>query len=241
MMNNIKPNVCLISGEKAYDPKLFHYRVERVMIDDHNVPSLEWVICHAVYSCFEELQCEVIGVYCVFHRDMLRFTASVREWMAADSRNIIAIHCKGGKGDTTFCVVHKTLCNMRWQIYLVFDAQGGSSKSGWDVFSAVTGRTGTMVCTWLIDIDQFESAQVPSKNKCKFVQNFKCMPFDFRLAFMFGRTVWTTSVKGARIKAWARNSRVSKLRLRSESCHVKPCVQAETVFTVRLGQMAAFL
>lgn len=40
-MNNIKPNVCLIPGEKGYDPKHFHYRVERVMIDDHNVPSLE--------------------------------------------------------------------------------------------------------------------------------------------------------------------------------------------------------
>lgn len=30
--------------------------------------------------------------------DMLRYTACVREWMAADSRNVIAIHCKGGKG-----------------------------------------------------------------------------------------------------------------------------------------------
>uniref|UniRef100_A0A671M147 Phosphatidylinositol 3,4,5-trisphosphate 3-phosphatase TPTE2-like n=1 Tax=Sinocyclocheilus anshuiensis TaxID=1608454 RepID=A0A671M147_9TELE len=81
-------NLC---SEKGYDPKFFHYRVERVMIDDHNVPSLH---------------------------DMLRYTACVREWMAADSSNVIAIHCKGGKG-----------------------------------------RTGTMVCTWLIDSDQFESAQ----------------------------------------------------------------------------------
>uniref|UniRef100_A0A673KFH7 Phosphatidylinositol 3,4,5-trisphosphate 3-phosphatase TPTE2-like n=1 Tax=Sinocyclocheilus rhinocerous TaxID=307959 RepID=A0A673KFH7_9TELE len=81
-------NLC---SEKGYDPKFFHYRVERVMIDDHNVPSLQ---------------------------DMLRYTACVREWMAAESNNVIAIHCKGGKG-----------------------------------------RTGTMVCTWLIDSDQFESAQ----------------------------------------------------------------------------------
>lgn len=82
-------NLC---SEKGYDPQFFHYRVERVFIDDHNVPSLE---------------------------DMLKYTEGVREWMAADSRNIIAIHCKGGKG-----------------------------------------RTGTLVCTWLIDSDQFESAQV---------------------------------------------------------------------------------
>uniref|UniRef100_A0A672RGA7 Phosphatidylinositol-3,4,5-trisphosphate 3-phosphatase n=1 Tax=Sinocyclocheilus grahami TaxID=75366 RepID=A0A672RGA7_SINGR len=67
-------NLC---SEKGYDPKFFHYRVERIMIDDHNVPSLE---------------------------DMLRYTTCVREWMAADSRNVIAIHCKGGKERTgTVC------------------------------------------------------------------------------------------------------------------------------------------
>ncbi|XP_068021333.1 phosphatidylinositol 3,4,5-trisphosphate 3-phosphatase TPTE2-like isoform X2 [Melanerpes formicivorus] len=81
-------NLC---SEKGYDPKYFHYRVERIFIDDHNVPALQ---------------------------DMLKFTASVREWMSRDEKNIIAIHCKGGKG-----------------------------------------RTGTMVCTWLIDSDQFESAK----------------------------------------------------------------------------------
>ena len=34
----------------------------------------------------------------VYYRDMLKYTANVREWMAADDKNIIAIHCKGGKG-----------------------------------------------------------------------------------------------------------------------------------------------
>uniref|UniRef100_A0A8C2Z7L3 Transmembrane phosphatase with tensin homology n=1 Tax=Cyclopterus lumpus TaxID=8103 RepID=A0A8C2Z7L3_CYCLU len=81
-------NLC---SEKGYDPQFFHYKVERVFIDDHNVPSLE---------------------------DMLKYTANVREWMSADPKNIIAIHCKGGKG-----------------------------------------RTGTLVCTWFIDSDQFESAK----------------------------------------------------------------------------------
>ncbi|XP_056417960.1 phosphatidylinositol 3,4,5-trisphosphate 3-phosphatase TPTE2-like isoform X2 [Hyla sarda] len=81
-------NLC---SEKGYDPEFFHYRVERFFIDDHNVPSLA---------------------------DMLKFTASVRTWMAQDLKNVIAIHCKGGKG-----------------------------------------RTGTMVCTYLVDSDQFESAK----------------------------------------------------------------------------------
>uniref|UniRef100_A0A8C5LTX7 Phosphatidylinositol-3,4,5-trisphosphate 3-phosphatase n=1 Tax=Leptobrachium leishanense TaxID=445787 RepID=A0A8C5LTX7_9ANUR len=81
-------NLC---SEKGYDPKYFHYRVERIFIDDHNVPALA---------------------------DMLTFTASARAWMAQDPKNIIAIHCKGGKG-----------------------------------------RTGTMVCTYLVDCDQFENAK----------------------------------------------------------------------------------
>ncbi|XP_069826063.1 phosphatidylinositol 3,4,5-trisphosphate 3-phosphatase TPTE2-like isoform X2 [Dendropsophus ebraccatus] len=81
-------NLC---SEKGYDPEFFHYRVERFFIDDHNVPALA---------------------------DMLKFTTSVRTWMAQDPKNVIAIHCKGGKG-----------------------------------------RTGTMVCTYLVDSDQFESAK----------------------------------------------------------------------------------
>lgn len=31
-------NLC---SEKGYDPKYFHYRVERIFIDDHNVPALQ--------------------------------------------------------------------------------------------------------------------------------------------------------------------------------------------------------
>uniref|UniRef100_A0ABI7YSJ7 Phosphatidylinositol-3,4,5-trisphosphate 3-phosphatase n=1 Tax=Felis catus TaxID=9685 RepID=A0ABI7YSJ7_FELCA len=63
-------NLC---SERAYDPKYFHYRVRRIMIDDHNVPTLS---------------------------EMLAFTKEVDEWMAQDDENIIAIHCKGGKGRT---------------------------------------------------------------------------------------------------------------------------------------------
>ncbi|KAJ8297558.1 hypothetical protein KUTeg_024089 [Tegillarca granosa] len=78
-------------GERDYDETLFHNMVERVYIDDHNVPRI---------------------------RDMIDFTANVREWMQKDKQNIIAIHCKGGKG-----------------------------------------RTGTMICVWLIDCGVFEQAE----------------------------------------------------------------------------------
>lgn len=36
---------------------------------------------------------------------MLKYTASVREWMSADPKNIIAIHCKGGKGGVNIPIV----------------------------------------------------------------------------------------------------------------------------------------
>uniref|UniRef100_A0A2I3HB44 Transmembrane phosphoinositide 3-phosphatase and tensin homolog 2 n=1 Tax=Nomascus leucogenys TaxID=61853 RepID=A0A2I3HB44_NOMLE len=60
-------NLC---SERAYDPKHFHNRVSRIMIDDHNVPTLH---------------------------EMVVFTKEVNEWMAQDLANIVAIHCNGGK------------------------------------------------------------------------------------------------------------------------------------------------
>ncbi|XP_055231358.1 putative tyrosine-protein phosphatase TPTE [Gorilla gorilla gorilla] len=59
-------NLC---SERAYDPKHFHNRVVRIMIDDHNVPTLH---------------------------QMVVFTKEVNEWMAQDLESIVAIHCKGG-------------------------------------------------------------------------------------------------------------------------------------------------
>ncbi|XP_058393392.1 phosphatidylinositol 3,4,5-trisphosphate 3-phosphatase TPTE2-like [Diceros bicornis minor] len=65
--------ISFILGEKAYDPEHFHHRVHRVMIDDHNVPTLN---------------------------EMLQLAKEVVEWLAQDTENIVAIHCKGGKGRT---------------------------------------------------------------------------------------------------------------------------------------------
>ena len=59
-------NLC---SERTYETHHFHDRVERVMIDDHNVPSL---------------------------KQMLEFADSVREWLAQHPDNVIVVHCKGG-------------------------------------------------------------------------------------------------------------------------------------------------
>lgn len=50
---------------------------------------------------------------------MVRFVKNVREWLNADKENVIAVHCKGGKG-----------------------------------------RTGTMICVWLVEAGLFGSAEV---------------------------------------------------------------------------------
>jgi len=80
-------NLC---SERTYDVVHFHNRVERVMIDDHNVPSV---------------------------KQMLEFANNVRDWLGQHPDNVIVVHCKGGKG-----------------------------------------RTGTMICVWLIESGVFSSA-----------------------------------------------------------------------------------
>ena len=50
---------------------------------------------------------------------MVNFCKNAREFMSADDKNVIALHCKGGKG-----------------------------------------RTGTMICVWLVECGIFEDAAV---------------------------------------------------------------------------------
>lgn len=81
-------NLC---SERTYDDSYFHGFVERFIIDDHNVPVV---------------------------KDMVRFVENVKDWLSKDKENVIAVHCKGGKG-----------------------------------------RTGTMICVWLVEAGLFGSAE----------------------------------------------------------------------------------
>ncbi|CAF0993682.1 unnamed protein product [Rotaria sordida] len=63
-------NLC---SERYYNTAYFHNRVERILIDDHNVPRLN---------------------------DLIRMADSVTAWFEENEKNVIAVHCKGGKGRT---------------------------------------------------------------------------------------------------------------------------------------------
>lgn len=68
----------------------------------------------------DDVRLAVSLISCIFFiRDMVEFCDDVRAWLSADEKNVIAVHCKGGKG-----------------------------------------RTGTMICTWLIHNELFEEAEV---------------------------------------------------------------------------------
>ena len=52
-------------------------------------------------------------------RELLDFVKAAHDWLDLDPDNVIAVHCKGGKG-----------------------------------------RTGTIICTWLVENGTFEEAKV---------------------------------------------------------------------------------
>lgn len=63
-------NLCCEPG-RGYDPKIFHGRVERYPFRDHCVPPLE---------------------------TMVQLGESAKQWLDADEANVVALHCKAGKG-----------------------------------------------------------------------------------------------------------------------------------------------
>ena len=68
-----KYSVYNLCSERDYDSALFHQRVYRFPFDDHNAPPLN---------------------------SILQFCQHASAWLAADVDNVVAIHCKAGKGRT---------------------------------------------------------------------------------------------------------------------------------------------
>ncbi|VDM46634.1 unnamed protein product [Toxocara canis] len=62
-----------LRGHHIYDPSYFHNRVMMFEMNDHHPPRLEL---------------------------MAPFCRAVHEYLAADDRNVVAVHCKAGKGRT---------------------------------------------------------------------------------------------------------------------------------------------
>lgn len=67
-------NLC---SERSYDTHYFNNSVERILVDDHNVPHLS---------------------------QLLQFCHSVQEYLSASDDSVISVHCKGGKGRTGTCI-----------------------------------------------------------------------------------------------------------------------------------------
>ncbi|XP_051025806.1 phosphatidylinositol 3,4,5-trisphosphate 3-phosphatase TPTE2-like [Acomys russatus] len=120
-------NLC---SERAYDPKHFHYRVRRIMIDDHNVPTLE---------------------------EMLLFTKEVNDWMVQDPENVVAVHCKGGKGrtGTMICaclIAGQVVLNAKESLYFFGERRTDKSSSS-----------------------KFQGIETPSQNRyVKYFEKLKC-------------------------------------------------------------------
>uniref|UniRef100_A0A7S2RP25 Phosphatidylinositol 3,4,5-trisphosphate 3-phosphatase and dual-specificity protein phosphatase PTEN n=1 Tax=Rhizochromulina marina TaxID=1034831 RepID=A0A7S2RP25_9STRA len=77
-------NLC---SERGYDPARFHGRVSRYPFDDHNPPPM--------------------GMFYYFCKD-------VEEWLNAHEDNVVAIHCKAGKGRTGVMITAFLLWAREW-------------------------------------------------------------------------------------------------------------------------------
>lgn len=89
-------NLC---NERNYNPKYFHGNVVRYPIHDHNVPELS---------------------------TMFKFARDSHNFLSQSPYNVIAVHCKGGKGRTG-CMV---------SAYLLYSGIESTSTGALDLFAS---------------------------------------------------------------------------------------------------------
>ena len=91
-------NLC---SEKTYDTSFFHERVERVLIDDHNVPTLKQMLEFADTvsgTCLDRSSSPSPSPSPTAAPAPVHSPFKVREWLGEHPDNVIVVHCKGGKG-----------------------------------------------------------------------------------------------------------------------------------------------
>ncbi|CAN8032948.1 unnamed protein product [Ixodes persulcatus] len=110
-------NMC---SERTYDNSHFKGCIERYLIDDHNVPLL---------------------------KDAVQFVAKAQEFLNEDPENVVAIHCKGGKGRTGTMIC----------MLLVHNGLFESAEASLEYFGNV--RTDKTVGT------KFQGVETPSQNR----------------------------------------------------------------------------
>jgi len=95
-----------LCSERAYEASDFE-QVERFPFDDHNPSALD-----------------LIG----------RFCTSVERFLNADAENVVAIHCKAGKGRTGMmiacCLLHMGVCKTAEEALTLFGEKRTSNKKG---------------------------------------------------------------------------------------------------------------
>eukprot|EP00056_Hartaetosiga_gracilis_P001465 m.45051 g.45051 ORF g.45051 m.45051 type:complete len:514 (-) comp10650_c0_seq2:829-2370(-) len=110
-------NLC---SERGYNHKHFDHRVVRCSIDDHNVPLL---------------------------REILEFCEDADTFLSSDENNVIAVHCKGGKGRTGTMI-----CS-----YLLYSGKFDRAKDALDYFAL--RRSDYAVS------QQYQGVQTPSQGR----------------------------------------------------------------------------
>ncbi|XP_022691317.1 phosphatidylinositol 3,4,5-trisphosphate 3-phosphatase TPTE2-like [Varroa jacobsoni] len=173
--------VCNMCSERTYDDSHFERQILRLKIDDHNVPLLT---------------------------EAIEFIQEAQMFLDADPANVIAIHCKGGKGRTGTLICMLLINNN------VFE----SAKESLEYFGEV--RTDLTVGT------KFQGVETPSQNR--YVEYFEQIKNNFNMIVPKAVAMKVTHIKIRGINTFGKGNG-SDLR-----CEVFEGRQA--VFDMNFGQ-----
>lgn len=147
---------------------------------------------------------------------MLKFTASVREWMSVDPKNIIAIHCKGGKGDAEDHDLFRSHF-VNKDVGLVYMSHFPTA-----LLHRSHRYSGVHLVYWQWPVWECKSTSlflVLTFGKGRVIESatfFFQFPFWCFISFVSTRTVWSILVRGGRTRVRAPSFREWRRPLRLE-------------------------